>query len=200
MAEHMEIYKGYKIVIKRDSEPMDPDFFYADTVFMITKHRQFSVSPKKSVVGKIDYKNLWGIPLYAYIHSGVHLSLTNTTYPFNDLWDSGIAGEVFVRRDSSLTPTLEKAMEIAQDYVDCWNYYLSGDVWGFTIEDEQGILQDSAYGYYVDDLYKVLPEAHKIIDEYTKDPDLVAPTTWDRPMVEHEAEYQEQLILTGILD
>ncbi len=83
------------------------------------------------------------LPLQAYIHGGVHLSLGSFGCP----WDSGQVGWVFVKEKSAwgmdkdgMPVTHEK---IAQWLVDEWNSYLSGDIWFVSILDSDGDLVES---------------------------------------------------------
>ena len=130
----------------RDAE--SPDEWGSEDLFLIATHRQFEVkwgnfacdqfTPERY---KLDYHVL---PLYAYIHGGVALSLGNGSYPFNDQWDSGQVGWVLVKKRCGFR-NIRKA---AQSLVEEWNTYLSGDVWGYEIEDECGDAIASCWGYY----------------------------------------------------
>ena len=83
-------------------------------------------------------------PLYAYIHSGVALSLGRSGQ-FSCPWDSGRIGSVFITKDTSEITEPEKC---AEGLVEQWNQYLSGDVWGYEIEDPDGVHVDSCCGFY----------------------------------------------------
>lgn len=136
-----------------------------------TRNRYFEQNPKQLPESKDELKELertyWVFPLYMYVHSGVALSLGSSSYPFNCPWDSGQVGFVLVPK-----PHAHKAAEkswryskaahkAAQSYVDTWNMYLSGDIWGYVItveskdldadleEDENETLDvDSCWGFY----------------------------------------------------
>lgn len=78
-----------------------------------------------------DYSNKYEIfPLYAYIHSGVSLSLSKTGYPFTCRFDTSMEGFIFVKKDVKWVHPLN---EVAQSLVDSWNNCLSGNVYGFVI-------------------------------------------------------------------
>lgn len=72
------------------------------------------------------------------------LSLT----PFSCPWDSGRIGAVLVRRDAA--PSLEALQAIAEGVVECWNDYLSGNVWGWILEGPDGEQVEACWGYYGD--------------------------------------------------
>lgn len=91
--------------------------------------------------------------LYLYDHSGI----TIATSPFGDPWDSAQVGFAFMTRKSVLkeyggkllSPALrERALALIEAEVVTYDQYLTGDVWGFVVEDEQGDQLDSCWGYF----------------------------------------------------
>lgn len=60
-------------------------------------------------------------------------------------FDSGQIGFLLVTREESEIPEPDK---YAEGMVEEWNQYLSGDVWGFTVEDGDGNHIDSCWGFY----------------------------------------------------
>ena len=105
------------------------------------------------------------LPLYLYDHSGVSLS----TSPFSCSWDSGQVG--FIRAEKSrinewvggkyvTKKKRERALEILESEIETFNQYLSGDVYGFRILDDEGDVIDSCGGYYGTDF-----EENGILDE-----------------------------------
>lgn len=75
--------------------------------------------------------------VYAYIHSGIALSLSNDKSPFNDRWDVSTTGYMLV--DRTLLENKEYLSQyenesaylkaIAEDHLKLWNQYLSGDTY-----------------------------------------------------------------------
>jgi hypothetical protein len=90
------------------------------------------------------------LSVYAYIHSGIALSTTS----FNDRWDSGVWGYVWVsmadieKEYGTITPeTLERARDVLKAEVDTLSSLLNGDVWGYTVLDTETQEQlDSCWG------------------------------------------------------
>ena len=79
----------------------------------------------------------------AYIHSGVVLSL-ESTFPSDSYgWDTSHVGAVLVRKSEFKDKAA--ARQAALDKVTEWNDYLSGNVWGYSIENG-----DSCSGFYGD--------------------------------------------------
>jgi len=94
-------------------------------------------------------------PLYMYDHSG----LTISTSPFSCPWDSGRIGFVIVTRKAILEcfgvkritkAILERAEKNLEGEVKTYDQYLTGDVYGFQLE-EDGEVIDSCSGFYGSD-------------------------------------------------
>lgn len=109
--------------------------------------------------------------LYMYEHSGIVLSLSNSSYPFNDRWDSGQLGYVLVDREQALKEfgkkRLSKALkqriaQIVEGEVETYNQYLSGDIYGYIVRSKDGEDIDSCWGFY--GLDAVEKEAKSIVD------------------------------------
>ena len=103
------------------------------------------------------------LPLYLYDHSGITISLT----PFSCPWDSGQIGFVIIRRakmlkefgKKRLTSFLKKrAYDIAEGEVHTYDQFLRGEIYGYRI-DEDG---DSCWGFYGQE--ECMEEAQNIID------------------------------------
>ena len=95
------------------------------------------------------------LPIYMYDHSGVTISTT----PFSCPWDSGQIGfifatvqqakevwdmEVVVERDA------ESIRRILLAEVEAYDQYLRGEVYSFVLEDADGEVQDSCGGFFGD--------------------------------------------------
>lgn len=137
-------YLGQKINIYYDNNSDSPDEWYNEEVFIVYDHRDFYVNRKYfdpedifehyQETGKLFYSGYFVFPVYAYIHSGVSLSLSNTVYPFNDRWDVSFKGFALVKQQKGFYHR-NKAYEIAESLIQEWNQYLCGDVYFFEIND-----------------------------------------------------------------
>jgi hypothetical protein len=142
-------HAGLTIKIYQDYDAEAPDRWENEDLFLITtRNREFDVQRDGFTVEsvsagehKADYHHL---PLIAYVHSGVGLSLSRERYPFNCPWDSGKIGFVLVKKRAGFR-NIRKA---AQSLVDEWNQYLSGDVYGYVIESDGEGHEDSCWGFY----------------------------------------------------
>jgi hypothetical protein len=99
------------------------------------------------------------LPLFLYDHSGITIATTS----FNDRWDSGQVGFIFaslakirecygVKRVTA--KVRERALASLRSEVGTYDDYLTGDVYGYILEDEDGNEGDSCWGFYGSDPFK----------------------------------------------
>ena len=112
--------------ITRDIDPVSPDTWDSEDVFLASKYRNFSV--RESFLSQDPPKEeYWVFPLWVYDHSGIHLSTGGPVCQ----WDSCNPGYVYVRKD--VWQSQKEALKAADGLLEDWNYYLSGDVWGVRV-------------------------------------------------------------------
>ena len=165
-------YRGYEITAHYDEDTDSPDRWGDENAFIVYDHRQFFVERKGFNPEEIwehvqetkqkTYDGYYVFPLYAYIHSGVSLSLGRLSYPFTCPWDTSMTGFVLVKREKG-TWNIDKAEKTAESVVDEWNMFLSGEVYGYTSEC------GSCWGFYGEDGYKQMIEAAKSEIDYEID-------------------------------
>jgi hypothetical protein len=109
------------------------------------------------------------LPLYLYDHSGITMS----TGSFGDVWDSGQVGWIVATPDAIRKNFMVKRItakmratveEILKSEVKIYDHYLTGNVWGYTIESVKDCdscghetkgdedVDDSCWGFFGDDL------------------------------------------------
>lgn len=108
------------------------------------------------------------LPIHAYEHGGITISHGS----FSCQWDSGQLGWHYVTKEaleSEFGGDEEKAKKCLEAELEIYDNYLLGNVWGFTIEDEEGDDVDSCWGFYGDDLegmkHHVEDRFHKALEE-----------------------------------
>ena len=171
---HSETYKGHEIVIKADSTPDDPrSWDNAGTI--VTWHRRYELGDERPRIDPqewlAEHKNDIVLPIYMYDHSGITINTTGFSCP----WDSGQVGYIFITRKDAVkewgkklcTKDVEKrAIAYLKCEVKTYDDYLTGNVYGYDIDDGDG---DSCWGYYPDESDKMgyegcLREAKSIVD------------------------------------
>ena len=167
-------YRGHDINIYQDENAQSPDEWGNEDVFIVYDHRDFYVKRDGFDPGDIfqayEDGEDWGdykiFPLYAYIHSGVSLSLSrggNAGW-YHGAWDTSFKGFVLIDSEQMGTDDEDKLLKIAQLVVDEWNDYLSGNVYGYDVEDIDG-----CWGYYGDpEKSGMIEEAKSSIDWHIK--------------------------------
>lgn len=133
---------------------------------MVCFHRKYSLGDRhnyrasdynsweevKEVIEK-DHDVAVILPIYMYDHSGIILSTT----PFSCPWDSGQVGWIFatkkkVREEYGvkyITKKIkEKVREALIEEVRIYSEYVEGNVFGYILKDESGRELDSCWGFY----------------------------------------------------
>ena len=105
-------------------------------------------------VAKLLKENYVILPLFLMDHSGISIS----TGSFNDPWDSGQVGYIYISmeraraewggKDIADDMVRSQAERCLRQEVETYDQYLRGDVWGYVIENESGEETDSRWGMY----------------------------------------------------
>lgn len=156
MKTEIKLKEPYILKIWQDIDAESPNDWGSEDVFLVYDHRSFTIERdgfepieihNYLTIG-IDYKNeiidyfkYWVFIVYAYIHSGVSLSLDNTDYPHNCKWDTSSTGYILVKKDIlqqgagniEKDLTKEEATKYAESLIKEWNIYLNNEVYGFTV-------------------------------------------------------------------
>jgi len=182
----------YRIKIYYDSNPINPRT--DDNIGkMVCFHGRYNLGDehdynhndysgweemKNAIIKNEDVLHI--LPLYLYDHSGITIS----TSSFNDRWDSGQIGFVYVTKNSvrevygvkRISPKVsELALKVLEGEVETYDQFLRGDVYGYKIfkvktcelghEHEEEM--DSCWGYYGKEY--CLEEAESIVKHYMKE-------------------------------
>lgn len=92
------------------------------------------------------------LPLYLYDHSGITMSCS----PFSCPWDSGQVGYIYITREKirheySCKRISKKLLERVRGYlvseVGTYDLFLTGQVYGYTVTDANGENVDSCWGF-----------------------------------------------------
>lgn len=171
----------YNIVV--DESPYNPRTEYDWMGKMVCWHRRYTLGDEQPNESPQDYitrvfgsekefeKKAISLPLYLYDHSG----LTISTTPFSCPWDSGQVGFIYIPKEVVLeelsVKRISKAMrqqveDLLRAEVREYNYYLSGEVYGVEIVDEDGEVVDSYWGLFGYD--EAVRFAQEELESYSK--------------------------------
>jgi len=150
-------YRGFNIEISHSEDPIPPNECEDNINFLVYDHRSFYVkvegfdpaeifeSTKERQ--KLFYNGHFVFPVFAYIHSGVSLSLSDN-FP-DSRWDVSMKGFVLIEKTKGQY-FRKKALKIAEAVIEEWNDYLSGNVYSFCVTSPFGDVIDSCSGWYGD--------------------------------------------------
>lgn len=168
----------YNIKIKQDEFVLDTPRDWYNLGKMICFHGRYNLGDKTELTSE-DFES-WDelerylynrkhavvvLPLYLYDHSGITMSTT----PFSCPWDSGQVGFIYADRQSILDEfkvkritkkIKEESSKILLQEVKVYDQYLCGDIYSYTITDEDDNLIDDLHGIYGRD------ECEQLANEY----------------------------------
>jgi hypothetical protein len=150
----------YTVKVIQDEDPLNPRKDFDQAAHMICFHRRYNLGDKHNMdVEELEElckrKDVYSLPLYLYDHSGITMS----TGPFSCRWDSGQVGRIYITREEYLKcwggkrVNKKKVYEHLRAEVEEYDQYLTGEVYGYHIEDETGECIDSCYGFFGDSKY-----------------------------------------------
>lgn len=187
MSETIE-YRGRKIEIWNDEDPMNPRTEWDNLGTMVCFHNGYDLGDENHGYDHNDYESweelynaidkqedaLIILPLHLYDHSGIAMKVGSWVGKAHHAeWDSGQVGFIFISKEkvreeySAKRISSKLANRIAtylEGEVETYTQYLEGSVYGYTTGD------DSCGGYYGYDHEKsgLLDEAKSTIDHEIK--------------------------------
>ena len=175
-------HRGLIIKIYQDEDYQSPEEWGDDSVFLVNYHHDFEVK-KDEIITEDDVrdwyqgkkikqtKDYYIFMLSCLVHSGVWLSLDYNFACDSGGWDTSHVGVVLVSKKEAKTKT--KARKLAETLIDEWNDNLSGNVYGYVIENEDEENLGSCWGFYGDIetsgiIKEAISETERIADKRMK--------------------------------
>ena len=181
--ETIEVTPTLRVRIEIDEDPVNPrtDYECFGKISYMSRSKlclgdlPVTEGGQRDIDAQVEAGDLIGIPVFAYVHSGVVLKAAQTN-PFACPWDSGRSGTAFVEvskalqefNATALTQEVKgKAIDLLVAEVEHFSHYLGGDCYGYVIErltlDDDGDIDgieelDSCWGF-VGDVSYVCQEA-----------------------------------------
>ena len=162
-----------KITVKVVSEdyPESPREAWDNLGTMVCWHGRYNLGDEQPRQDPEEYladlpEGAIVLPLYLYDHSGITMS----TSGFSCAWDSGQVGFIYVTKERIIAEygdnseeSRNKVTACLQSEVRVYDYFLTGNVWGYVIEESPPECEccgaekepehvDSCFGFYGDDL------------------------------------------------
>ena len=167
---------GLRLEIVVDEDGPNPRTDYDNLGTMVCRHKKYTLgdinsdSDVERVMSEINEKNALIVPIYMYEHSGIALKAS----PFNDPWDSGQLGIIYVSHDNivkeygSLSEeNIETAKKVLVGEVEEYSKYVNGETYGFQVLNEDDEVLESCYGFL--GLDGVEDEGRYSLEEFEKE-------------------------------
>ena len=104
----------------------DKDIFYVDMRFITdNKDNLHPVADNVQTI-RIGEVNYYLVPVYAYNHSSICLSLS----PYSDKWDSGLGGILLIKEDAC---SIDDVISTAQSFLRDFQLYLDANIFNVDI-------------------------------------------------------------------
>jgi hypothetical protein len=184
--------KEIRVRIEQDDFMSNPREEWDNFGKMVCWHGRYSLGDEHNFSAEefkeyiLSRKDVIALPLYLYDHSGITMS-TSQSHPFDCPWDAGQVGWIYctyedIRKEYSkkrISRELkERVVNLLVSEVNCYDHFLTGDVWGFIIEEKEVCSEcgdedwehiDSCWGFYGDikesGILEHIPnEYHKLIE------------------------------------
>ena len=167
-------YMGYDIEVDCEEQPEIPDWLFGEIAYL--KKSPYILGTKQVEVDNDFLSYLENdciyIPVYALVHGGATI---RASYPFGDTWDSGQSGWAYIEKTAAKEEfgwdrlnhgRIEKVRKMLSNSVREFNYWLTGEVYYYSIEKD-GEFVESCYGFYGDADY-AMDAAKDLIDGMVK--------------------------------
>ena len=167
-------YKNYSIEVHYDEDPSNPRDWDNLGTMVLFWNRYNLGDEKTDPTGEYkmskeeaqefcNRKDIISLPIFVYEHSGITIRTSNAGYPFNDRFDAGCGGYIYITKEKIRKEygwkniTKKRAEQIAkylEGEVETYDEYLTGQVYGFICKDENGeeIDEGSCWGFLGYDL------------------------------------------------
>ena len=172
-----EEYRGYMIRIQVDEDPIDPRKEFDNLGHMVCWHQHYNLGdeqpgadPHEWAKHNLKDEDVFYEPLYLYDHSGITMGI----HDFNDRWDSGQVGWIYVKKEDvrkewgvkRISPKLRHTVYAnLMAEVKTYDAYISGEVYGWEIFDPEDEGKDGVWGYYgYDEMDYMITEAKAAVD------------------------------------
>lgn len=161
-------YRGFTIHIIQDEGPINPRVDFDNLGTMICFHKHYDLGDKHGY--RFENYSGWDelletirkdngpiiyLPLYLYDHSGITMS----TSPFSCPWDSMQVGFIYIPKAKACKDYSWKCITRAREEkirgclrseVETYDTYLRGEIYGYDVKDSKGESVDSCWGFFGD--------------------------------------------------
>lgn len=174
-----------KLRIVQDEDPSNPRTEFDCFGKIVHWHSRYNLGERMSYEAAREFfdeelpQDTLKLPLSLLDHSGLRLRVGRGAWECDPGgWDSGQVGFIYATPDMIRkeygefnAETVARATKVLRQEVETFDQFLSGDVWGFIVEDDNGNHLDSCWGFYGHDYAKQQgEEALRYATEHSFDP------------------------------
>ncbi len=172
--ENTEEYKGCTIEIHNDDSPMNP-FEDWDGIGKIVFHPNARHVCNTDITYDEARETPFSVPLSAYIHSGIALSVLGEGYRCR--WDTSDNIAIWTPDQENAPVKRRKTAEkYARQACELFNQWANGEVYGVESIDPSGNQIGACWGYYGDEAVRDgIKEAKSEIDYHLKEAAKIIP-------------------------
>jgi len=183
-----QTYRGHKIRIETDDDPLNPRVDYDNLGTMVCFNKRYDLGDKGhghddpeefQAWLKAEAKNLIALRLYLYDHSGITMNTGGYSHCDAHGWDWGCVGILYitkakVRKEYGWKVITKARREKIEKYlrseVETYAQYLEGAVYGYKVDLPEEELDGSCWGYFGYDHEKsgLYESAHSAIDYHIR--------------------------------
>lgn len=144
-------------LVELDMERRDKDGYYTEAWEDFVYDLERDEPAARAKAGKMLHDKWIVLPLYLYDHSGLSMSTSRGGWPFTCPWDTSTVGFIYVTKDKVreefgwkriTRKRHERIVEYLRNEVSTYNQHLTGDVWYYIIEDDDGEYLESIGGLF----------------------------------------------------
>ena len=147
----------YTVKVLQDDDPQNPREEWDNLGKMICFHHRYKLGDKHNFSDSEELmeflkkrKDILWLPLFLYDHSGI----TMNTRGFSCPWDSGQVGIIYMEKSVYCEAFGKKRVnkkhvyDILRSEVSVYDDFLTGNVYGFVVEEYGEEVIDSCWGYF----------------------------------------------------
>lgn len=176
---HKETYKGFTIRVYPDEYMEESPRDWSNLGHMIAFHRNYQLGDEHSLTPEelmedVKRDDVVALPLYLLDHSGLWLKTSRYACDPGG-WDTSHVGYIYITQKEAMkemgwkrwsNKREQQVVDILEEEVEIYNQWLTGEIYFYNIEDENGNPMDSCGGIY-DDLETIIVDCKSMIDNYT---------------------------------
>lgn len=171
-------YKGYIVTLYQDDCLCETPRDYDNLGTMAIIHPRYTLGDPSDLNARqllriCESKDVVALPIFMYEHSGITIKTTR----FDCVWDSGQVGFIYVTKAKLReefgykrvsAKRAAKAKSNLRAEVKVYDLFLTGQVYGYEVTDNNGDCVDSCWSFITADTDSVIQQGKDYVDAVTE--------------------------------